>query len=112
MKKIKLISMLCFIAIFVSNCSEEEPKKQCEISNTGTIKITNNTSYAITVKVDGSIPSNMGYIAPHDWAKVEVTASNNHSIVINTASGSSANYNWNIQTSVGACLELEHRIIL
>ena len=105
---ILLIICSLTITLFFS-CEKEksktpEPvKQQCEISNTGTIKIVNKTSYAITVKIDGSTPSNMGYMGPDVEASIEVTAGSNHSFHANTVSGSSSNLIWDKQISVGAC---------
>lgn len=101
--------------IMAISCKKEvkQPtKSQCEISNTGTIKMVNKTSYAVTVSIDGGTPSNMGYLSPGAEASIDVTAGSNHSIAVHTVAGSSSTYSWTMQNSVGACATSAINIIL
>lgn len=117
MKKIKLILSTFLIGLIILNSAckkdtESEPaKEQCEISNTGTIKVVNKTSYAITAKIDGGTPSTMGYILPGAEASMDVTAGVTHSLNVETVSGSSTHLTWPYTASVGACLTSIYNII-
>lgn len=106
---------LLIFATIVYGCKKEtkEPEKsQCEISNVGTLIIKNQSSTTITVKIDGGIPSNMGYMAPGDEKSVEVTAGINHHIHAYCTSGSSLNGTWDIDSSVGTCQTISHILTL
>ncbi|MEI6488538.1 MAG: hypothetical protein WCP52_06230 [Bacteroidota bacterium] len=110
--------LTCASSMMLNGCKKEETatppaKKQCEISNTGTIEIVNQTPYTIYVKIDGSTPSGMGAIAPGANASTDVTAGVLHTFFAETVAGSSQSHTWTGSTvSVGACLLSGYNITL